>query len=593
MARPSTADGRQHGESASNDDVGEPSRRLTVNLEELKLGDVPEGPLNKDEFLELCRSDPGGLFEGLFQHLSMQEKRLEEALAESSNNDTEEIDSMREEIQNLKSNLADHRQAMSELITERDAAIANTSPAGGDHKKKTTKLPDGQLLSDGIDPKYESWEIDVENKLEANADHYPTALARMAYVKGMCKGEAANHLLPRFRKDSAQRYQDVGDIFEHLRTIYMDENRVINAKMELRRLAMRDSKFQIFLSKFTLLAQEAGLALSEWKEELYHKLSFDMQRAMIKESTDPMVSYQTFVQGCHTTANRLEQIAEGERRARSRGIGSSKGHSQGGHQSNTSGGSKPKNEAPQPQLSWEEKKKLMSEDNMTVSIQLAKNGYSICTKALADTGANGFAFLDVFLAEKLARHFQTYTVPVSEPCGVRGYDGKTVEPVTHLMILTLVVDGRMQRHLPFLLVRLGRHDVILGRMWLEKYNVLVDCRNRRLLWPEDVSLKDQMEREQFIRMPKTILRRNGPVNLEHQADMERRDRLMEEPVPLLQPEPQRKAPAVTGRTQRTQSRMELQKMEKALRSENATGPFGSTKEASPVQSSELPDSIVV
>ncbi|QKX64391.1 uncharacterized protein TRUGW13939_11565 [Talaromyces rugulosus] len=535
-----------HGESASNDDVGEPSRRLTVNLEELKLGDVPEGPLNKDEFLELCRSDPGGLFE-----------EPQEQPGRPSPGHVE-------------------------LITERDAAIANTSPAGGDHKKKTTKLPDGQLLSDGIDPKYESWEIDVENKLEANADHYPTALARMAYVKGMCKGEAANHLLPRFRKDSAQRYQDVGDIFEHLRTIYMDENRVINAKMELRRLAMRDSKFQIFLSKFTLLAQEAGLALSEWKEELYHKLSFDMQRAMIKESTDPMVSYQTFVQGCHTTANRLEQIAEGERRARSRGIGSSKGHSQGGHQSNTSGGSKPKNEAPQPQLSWEEKKKLMSEDNMTVSIQLAKNGYSICTKALADTGANGFAFLDVFLAEKLARHFQTYTVPVSEPCGVRGYDGKTVEPVTHLMILTLVVDGRMQRHLPFLLVRLGRHDVILGRMWLEKYNVLVDCRNRRLLWPEDVSLKDQMEREQFIRMPKTILRRNGPVNLEHQADMERRDRLMEEPVPLLQPEPQRKAPAVTGRTQRTQSRMELQKMEKALRSENATGPFGSTKEASPV-----------
>lgn len=43
MARPSTADGRQYGESASKDDVGESSRCLTVNLEELKLGDVPQG----------------------------------------------------------------------------------------------------------------------------------------------------------------------------------------------------------------------------------------------------------------------------------------------------------------------------------------------------------------------------------------------------------------------------------------------------------------------------------------------------------------------------------------------------------------------
>jgi hypothetical protein len=61
--------------------------------------------------------------------------------------------------------------------------------------------------------------------------------------------------------------------------------------MELRRLMMKDAKFQSFLSQFVLLAQDAGLATSEWKEELFYKLSFELQRAMIKESNDLNVSY--------------------------------------------------------------------------------------------------------------------------------------------------------------------------------------------------------------------------------------------------------------------------------------------------------------
>jgi len=228
------------------------------------------------------------------------------------------------EVANLKQTIRDQTAAMRELIEERDTAQDRAdrtgwgTPAPEGKHTKSTKLPDGQVLVDGKDPKFESWLIDVEGKLEANADHYPTAQARMAYVKSMCKGEAANHLLARMRKDSPDRYHDVDDIFDHLRTLYQDANRVINAKMELRRLMMRDTKFQPFLSQFVLLAQDAGLAASEWKEDLFYKLSFELQRAMIKESNDPRVSYQEFVKECSTTANRLEQINTSEKRARPR-----------------------------------------------------------------------------------------------------------------------------------------------------------------------------------------------------------------------------------------------------------------------------------
>lgn len=372
MARPSNTTDSAESPRGANDSEGrddESNRRLTIDLNDLDLQDLPEGPLDEEAFLSLCESNPKGLFEGLLQHLTIIEKRLAEGTDNTNDGVEGDVRAYVEEIANLKEQVKDHRQAMVELIEERDTAVASlravtgqTNTSEGGKKQKSTKLPDGQLLSDGIDPKYESWEIDVENKLEANADHYPTAQARLAYVKSMCKGEAANHLLPRFRKDSPQRYQDVSDIFEHLRTIYIDENRVINAKMELRRLTMRDMKFQTFLSKFALLAQESGLASSEWKEELYYKLSFEMQRAMIKESTDPTISYATFVQGCHTTANRLEQIAEGEKRAHGRRSGGNKNSGSNSGSSPATVDMKPKPGATRSNLSAEERRKLIDEN---------------------------------------------------------------------------------------------------------------------------------------------------------------------------------------------------------------------------------------
>jgi len=191
---------------------------------------------------------------------------------------------------------------MAELIQERDEAQQQlrelerqdregSAPAPAPSGKKSSKLPDGKRLADGKDPKFESWLIDIENKLEANADHYPTALARMQYVKSMCEGEAADHLLPRFRKDSPQRYRDINDIIEHLKTIYYNANHVTSATRAFQRLYMNDTKFQIFLSKFVLNAQEAELPATQWKDELYERLSSKMQRQLVKESYNNTISY--------------------------------------------------------------------------------------------------------------------------------------------------------------------------------------------------------------------------------------------------------------------------------------------------------------
>jgi hypothetical protein len=111
---------------------------------------------------------------------------------------------------------------------------------------------------------------------------------------------------------------------------------------------------------------------------------------------------------------------------------------------------------------------------------------------------------------------------------VKGFDGKTENAITHLMILSLVVDGRVMYNLPFLIVRLGKHDVILGRMWLARYGVMVDCSRRRLLWPEEVSLKEEIQAKQFVRLPRKLLLRDREVEISHQKDTDRRDRAIEQ-----------------------------------------------------------------
>ncbi|EED15982.1 hypothetical protein TSTA_010980 [Talaromyces stipitatus ATCC 10500] len=110
-------------------------------------------------------------------------------------------------------------------------------------QKKSTKLPDGKCFSGGDDPKFASWLINIENKLEMNANHYLIVLAHMQYVKSIYEEAAAEHLVPRLQKDSLERYCDANDMIEHLKTIYHNANSVTKAKRELRQLYMNDTKF--------------------------------------------------------------------------------------------------------------------------------------------------------------------------------------------------------------------------------------------------------------------------------------------------------------------------------------------------------------
>ena len=117
----------------------------------------------------------------------------------------------------------------------------------------------------------------IKNKLRENADYYPTKSIKLAYVKGLIRGEAAKHILPRLRDNAINLYTTIQDLFEHLTFAYKNPNRLFIAKNEFKKLFIKSTQlFYKFYTKFLQLASKAKVALVELKYEINSKLSFSL-----------------------------------------------------------------------------------------------------------------------------------------------------------------------------------------------------------------------------------------------------------------------------------------------------------------------------
>ena len=130
---------------------------------------------------------------------------------------------------------------------------------------RSTKLPNPPIFTDGKDLKFSDWLSRIKNKLRANEDHYPTKSIKLAYVEGRIKGEAATHISPRLRDDAIDPYGTVQDLFDHLKSIFEDPNRVFTAKTDFKKLYIKPSQsFHEFHTKFLQLASEAKIVHTDF-----------------------------------------------------------------------------------------------------------------------------------------------------------------------------------------------------------------------------------------------------------------------------------------------------------------------------------------
>jgi hypothetical protein len=122
---------------------------------------------------------------------------------------------------------------------------------------------------------------------------------------------------------------------------------------------------------------------------------------------------------------------------------------------------------------------------LTVPCTLAKNGIGIDLNILADTGANGFAFIDATLADQLCESLGLQLTALPRTIQAKGYDGRKGQVANYYLTLNLILEGRRQYNIPFIVLKLGAHEAILGRKWFEYFHVNPDVARRTLIWPPE------------------------------------------------------------------------------------------------------------
>jgi predicted aspartyl protease len=115
--------------------------------------------------------------------------------------------------------------------------------------------------------------------------------------------------------------------------------------------------------------------------------------------------------------------------------------------------------------------------HFTVPCTLSKNGYGITLSALVDSGANGFAFMDTACANDISTFLNLKPQPLIQSIIPKGFDGQPGKAVTHILTLHLSLDGQRQEDIPFIILDLGNHNVILGLKWMAYFNIWLKPRD--------------------------------------------------------------------------------------------------------------------
>jgi hypothetical protein len=222
-----------------------------------------------------------------------------------------EIERLRELLE-TRSTPASSVDPSDRLATVLEALAQRTASTSS----RSAKVADPPLLTDGADPTFDNWKLQLQDKLEVNADHFPTIRAKMAYVFGRTGGDAQTHLRPRYAQDSAEPFLSEEEMIDHLSSIYEDPFRVQNARLGYKSLNMKTTEtFSAFQTRFLHLAGQAQIPQEDLLPDLFDKLTLDLQRAVLpafttaqtlKELTDHCLAIDQGLRRIKARADRMK-----------------------------------------------------------------------------------------------------------------------------------------------------------------------------------------------------------------------------------------------------------------------------------------------
>jgi hypothetical protein len=253
--------------------------------------------------------------------------------SDSDDLDDADVAQLKEQIQTLtqahKDDQETLRRVLEQLATLAAAQVAQQNPVRSVERDDTStmgsqdrtpkyskKQPDPTPLSDGVDPTFESWKLQIQGKFRVNADHFEDEEAKMLYLFNRTTGDAQEHLHPRYEDDSPMRFATAQEMIQHLATIYVNPNRVRDAKYDYNRLTMKTSQtFVEFQTQFLHLAGKAQIPAESLRLDLFDRLTTQLQEKLAAQ----LRTLDTFAElsaSCLSLDTELRRIAARQRRFR-------------------------------------------------------------------------------------------------------------------------------------------------------------------------------------------------------------------------------------------------------------------------------------
>ena len=166
----------------------------------------------------------------------------------------------------------------------------------------------------------------------------------------------------------------------------------------------------------------------------------------------------------------------------------------------------------------------MGGDPFLIHTTLTMNGCGIKMRALVDTGANGYLYMNRPLAFELASSLGLKVQYLLHTVLIRGFNSSIQVKVNQYIRLHLNIDGRRVRNCPFVVLDLGQQDVIIGKKWMKHFRVHCDPDKNRLIWPTDIPPTPYLGKDILIPLSSgKTLHSFSDI----QKDVKRRDRAME------------------------------------------------------------------
>jgi hypothetical protein len=236
----------------------------------------------------------------------------------------EELKEKKEEKMKFKAALEEKEEGMEqlrdylfterELVSELNSQMTKLLLHRNDNGHKPVKLPDPkELLSDGVHPNIEDFILLIRNKFAAEPHNFPTEPIKIAYVANFCKGRAIELLRARLRPNHALKFTNAEDMLQVLQRGLGKSMEVKKeeARRELARFYQNTTPFAEFWSNLERLCIELDKPEDQILDELRHRISLPLKKQLMTETTSDLAKY---VQLCHITESRLNEVNQEETR---------------------------------------------------------------------------------------------------------------------------------------------------------------------------------------------------------------------------------------------------------------------------------------